>query len=247
MELTEYEKMRDVQGQHWWWLGRERLLKKLMDKYLPEQRKGFRIADVGSGFGANIPLLAKYGNVYALETDDNCLEHIKQTQANAVVVKWASPDELDMRFNVMLLADVLEHIEDDEVAMQWIANHLLPGGVAFITVPAHMFLWSEMDDVVHHFRRYSRQRLLDIVGNKLDVQMISFYNMILYPVKVFFVAITKGLRAFFPEKPKRSYNDIPNQLVNAVFKSVMYMEASLIEKINMPMGVSLAMVLRRGQ
>ena len=244
MELTEYELMRDVQSQHWWWLGRKRLLRTLMDKYLPVQRSGFRVADVGSGFGANIPLLAEYGSVYALETDDVCLNHIRQTQPDAVAIKWMSPEVLDMKFDVMLIADVLEHIEDDGVAMQWIADHLLPGGYAFITVPAHMHLWSEMDDVVHHFRRYSKQRLLEVVGNKAEIQTVSFYNAILYPVKLLFVALTKGLRMFMPNKPKKSYNDVPRTFVNTLFKMIMYAEALIIRRVNLPMGVSLVMVIR---
>ena len=247
MELTEYELMRDVQSQHWWWLGRQRLLRTLMDKYLPVQPSGYRVADVGSGFGANIPLLAEYGSVYALETDDVCLNHIRQTQPDAVSIKWASPEVLDMKFDVMLLADVLEHIEDDCAATQWIADHLLPGGYAFITVPAHMHLWSEMDDVVHHFRRYSKRRLLEVVGNEFEILKVSFYNAFLYPVKLLFVALTKGLRIFVPNKPKKSYNDVPPPFVNTIFKIIMYAEALIIRKVKLPMGVSLLIVLRKSK
>jgi SAM-dependent methyltransferase len=245
MQENEYELMRDVQGQHWWWLGREQLLRHVMNKYLVGDRHNYIVADVGSGFGANIPLLSGYGTVYALETDNECLSHISSTEPNAVPIKWQSPEPVDLKFDVMLLADVLEHIEDDYAAMQWISDHLKPGGFAFITVPAHTHLWSEMDDVVHHFRRYSKQALLNSVGSKLTIEKLSFYNAFLYPVKVLFVLITKALRIFSPTKPKQSYNDLPPPIINSLFKIIMCVEAWVIRYINLPFGVSLVMVVKK--
>lgn len=245
MELTEYELMRDVQSRHWWWLGREKLLKTMIDKYIVENKGILTIADIGSGFGANIPFLSEYGNVVALEADDECINHIKQTYSNTVAVKWMSPKPIDMKFDLMLMADVLEHIEDDKSAMSWIADHLLPGGYAIITVPAHMHLWSEMDDVVHHYRRYSKQALIDVVDKRLEIKTLSFYNAILYPVKVLFVAITRGLRYFSPKKPKRSYNDVPPTFINSLFKIIMFLESLIIPKIPLPFGVSQIMVVKK--
>lgn len=124
-------------------------------------------------------------------------------------------------------------------------GHLNPGGLAFITVPAHMLLWSEMDEVVHHFRRYSRKALVDAVSPKLAIEKLSFYNAILYPVKMLFVLITKGLRAAAPRKEKKSYNDLPPSIVNGIFKRIMFVEAAIIRRFNFPFGVSLVMVVRK--
>lgn len=245
MQVNEYELMRDVQCQNWWWLGREKLLRDIMNKYLVGNRLNYMVADVGSGFGANISLLSNYGTVYALETDDVCLSYIAATEPKAVLIKWKSPEPIEYKFDVMLAADVLEDIDDDHAAMRWISEHLKPGGFAFITVPAHMHLWSEMDDVVHHYRRYSKQLLLDTVGSKLTIKKISFYNAALYPVKVLFVLITKLLRIASPAKPKKSYNDLPPTLINSIFKIIMTVEAKLIRYVNLSFGVSLVMVVKK--
>lgn len=245
MQINEYELMRDVQDRHWWWNGREKLLQRLMDKYLTKRRSDYKIADIGSGFGANISLLSKYGTVYALEMDGDGLKYISETQEKAIPVKWQSPEPLDIKFDMMLMADVLEHIEDDYAALQWISDHLKPGGLAFITVPAHKYFWSEMDEVVHHFRRYSKSALIDVVGSELTIEKISFYNAILFPVKLLFVGLTKSLRLFSPGKPKKSYNSLPPSFVNYVFKLIMYIEAKLICYLNLPFGVSLVMVLKK--
>jgi len=54
-----------------------------------------------------------------------------------------------------MMADVLEHIPNDFEAVQWMIDDLNPGGYVIITVPTHQFLWTEMDEVVHHYCRYS--------------------------------------------------------------------------------------------
>ena len=125
------------------------------------------------------------------------------------------------------------------------ADHLKPDGVAFVTVPAHRHLWSEMDDAVHHFRRYSKNQLANTIDSRLTIEKISFYNLILYPVKVVFVAITSLLRRSRPAKPKKSYNELPPLVVNAVFKFVMYVEARVLRYVSLSFGVSLILVLKK--
>jgi len=245
MQINEYELMRKVQGRHWWWRGREKLLLEIMNNFLACGCIDYTIADLGSGFGANISLLSNFGTVYALETDDECLSYIASTEPNAIPIKWKSPEPLDYKFDVILLADVLEHIEDDCAAMMWIFEHLKPGGFVFVTVPAHMYLWSEMDDVVHHYRRYSKKSLLSTVGPKLVIKKISFYNAALYPVKVAFVLLTGLLRLASPDTPKKSYNELPPSIINLIFKIIMTIEAKFIRYFNLPFGVSLVMVVKK--
>jgi 2-polyprenyl-3-methyl-5-hydroxy-6-metoxy-1,4-benzoquinol methylase len=56
--------------------------------------------------------------------------------------------------------DVLEHTPDDRAVVDGFHRLLKPGGVAVVTVPASMALWSDWDEVLHHFRRYSRAQLV---------------------------------------------------------------------------------------
>lgn len=60
------------------------------------------------------------------------------------------------RFELVLLLDVLEHLEDDSGFLTRIVrDHLVPGGRVVATVPAHQWLFSEHDRFLKHFRRYS--------------------------------------------------------------------------------------------
>jgi SAM-dependent methyltransferase len=247
MDDVEFKLIEKVQDRHWWWIGRRRIIERLIRKYCGESGQ-LSIADVGSGFGANIPLLKQFGRVTALEHSVEAVAKLNQTWASddAVhAVQWTSPDPVDDRFDVILLADVLEHIENDDEAAAWIADHLAPGGHAILTVPAHMHLWTEMDEVVHHYRRYSRRSLSRLFEHRLTIRRLSFYNLILYPIKVAFVGFTTLRRSFRPDSRKRSFNDLPPAPINEVFKWTLFWEAALIERFSLPFGISLVIVARR--
>jgi len=53
------------------------------------------------------------------------------------------------------LFDVIEHIEDDGGFIARLRTLLTPGGLVYVTVPAHQRLWSATDVDAGHFRRYS--------------------------------------------------------------------------------------------
>ena len=58
-------------------------------------------------------------------------------------------------YSLLSLFDVLEHIDDDEGTLVHLREVLEPGGILVLTVPAHPFLFDEMDEIAHHRRRYT--------------------------------------------------------------------------------------------
>ncbi len=246
MEKSIYELVDQVQETHWWWLGRQRIIKNVIEHYC-NLDKPLNIADVGSGYGANIPLLENYGPITALEMHQEALDKIKAKWPTDKVkaVQWKSPEPSSDRFDLMLLADVLEHIPDDKEAVDWMWNHLKPGGKVVITVPAHQFLWTEMDDVCHHFRRYSRPQLAKLFSDRFEINYCSYYNTTLFPVKLAFVALANTLRKILPKRPKQSYSDEPTKLINIIFRTILYLEAKIMPKVELPYGCSLIILATR--
>jgi SAM-dependent methyltransferase len=57
------------------------------------------------------------------------------------------------------LFDVIEHIDDDTSFLKTLHDHLLDGGMAYATVPAYQWLWSDEDETAGHFRRYTTDSL----------------------------------------------------------------------------------------
>ncbi len=245
MRANEYELVRQVQAQHWWWLGREKVVKTVIEKFLDLSTK-LNVADVGCGFGANISMLRQYGDVTGLELNDKAIENVNERWGNSVqTFAWKSPDPVPMRFNFMLLADVLEHIPDHEGAVGWIFNHLEDNGHVLITVPAHQFLWTQMDDVLDHHRRYTMTTLLALFDDRFEIVYASYYNMFLFPVKVMFMLFDRLKTFLFPKVEKRSYNDMPPRFINSIFKNILKSESLIVQRGKIPFGVGLVCLARR--
>jgi|TARA_B100001964_G_scaffold38540_1_gene41904 SAM-dependent methyltransferase len=82
------------------------------------------------------------------------------------------------------LFDVLEHVKDDVAVLKQIHHCLTEDGKLFLTVPAHNVLWSAVDEVSGHYRRYNRSQLQDLF-NKTGFQIISFtyfFSFLIFPV-----------------------------------------------------------------
>jgi SAM-dependent methyltransferase len=65
----------------------------------------------------------------------------------------------DETYDTVILVNVLEHIEDDTQALENLRRVLKPGGHLLLFVPALKFLYSDLDALVGHYRRYQRPSL----------------------------------------------------------------------------------------
>ena len=65
------------------------------------------------------------------------------------------------RFDIVVLLDVIEHVENDMDFLQAnVQPKLVEGGMVLVSVPAHPSLYSEHDEFLGHYRRYTRRQLL---------------------------------------------------------------------------------------
>ncbi len=84
--------------------------------------------------------------------------------------------------DVVILLNVLEHIDDDKAAVQQIYRILKPGGIAIIEVPAGPHLYDIYDKMLLHRRRYTLSGLLDLVHKTgFDVLKQSHLGFFVYP------------------------------------------------------------------
>jgi SAM-dependent methyltransferase len=67
-------------------------------------------------------------------------------------------------YDVVVMVNVLEHIENDQAALNDMHRLLRPGGRLLLFVPALRFLYSEFDRRVGHYRRYHLDELSGRVG-----------------------------------------------------------------------------------
>lgn len=81
------------------------------------------------------------------------------------------------RFDTVIGLNVIEHVENDAKALNFIYDSLKVGGRALILVPAHQFLYNSIDRKVGHFRRYSMKSFAELVTKtKFNTDDLYFYN-----------------------------------------------------------------------
>lgn len=73
------------------------------------------------------------------------------------------------------LFDVVEHIRDDGPFMEHHASLLAPGGMLYLTVPCHGWLWSGADAAAGHFRRHTFESLRALITPHMDILYMSYF------------------------------------------------------------------------
>ena len=135
---------------------------------------------------------------------------------------------------------MLANVPDDLASLRAIHRRLKPGGALLLTVPANPWMWSAHDAAHHHFRRYTKKQLQELfLRSGLEVQLLSYFNTLLYPLVAAARLVGKITR-------KGSADDkLPGDVTNAALERIFRLEAGLIGRVPMPFGVSLIAVVRR--
>lgn len=84
--------------------------------------------------------------------------------------------------DIVVMHDVLEHIEDHRAAVASIASMLAPRGIAIISVPALQSLWGLHDEQLGHVRRYRRHTLREVLSPPLKVERMRYFGFAFIPV-----------------------------------------------------------------
>ena len=242
MDSLVYNEHIENEETHWWFVSRRAITKHLLNHIkLPKNAK---ILDLGCGSGGNLPVLAGYGEVFGCEMNDTVREHsIKRNIATVAYGKL--PDEIpfaDQKFDLIAMFDVLEHIKDDRAVLSAVHGRLSSDGILLITVPAFQFLFSRHDKLHHHFRRYSKSELKEIVQTAgFKIERLNYWNFFLFPVTIF----ARILDLFVSSDKPAIGSKIPSAPINKFLTKLASAERYLVPSVPLPFGVSLILVARK--
>ena len=151
---------------HWWFVGRRKIIESFIErvclalKSKVPVREAPHILDVGCGTGANLEMLAQFGNAEGVDVSAEALEFCRARGLRQV--KQGAAEALpygDHSFDLVTGLDVVEHLDDDVAGLKEMRRVLRDGGRAVLFVPAFMFLWGVQDDISHHRRRYTVKKV----------------------------------------------------------------------------------------
>lgn len=235
MDRIVYDRMAAHDSTHWWYRARREILGDYLARYgnLPKQA---RLLEIGCGTGHNLPMLARFGDVDAIEIDP-AARAIASERLGKPVGDAPLPDLPGVprgAYDLIAVLDVVEHIDDDVGALAAMRDCLAPGGKILIAVPAHQWMWSAHDVVNHHKRRYSKRSLRAAIGKAgLVPTRFGYFNSLLFPLAA--AARVAGRLTGRDD----SDDSPPPAPVNALFETIFGLERHLVGRVPMPPGVSI--------
>jgi SAM-dependent methyltransferase len=160
-------------------------------------RSAAQVGEVGCGNGLVLSHLAKAYQKAAdgFELNLHSLHLCPKLPGNLYIydIFQRHPNFVD-RYDVLLLMDVLEHIENEVEFLQAVQAHLKPGGWLIIGVPMRPHLYSSYDRAAGHVRRYSVQNLRSVVAQAgFKVTKIAHWGQVYIPILMLRQWLMRGL------------------------------------------------------
>ena len=244
MDKEFYLQYAAVEDRHWWFVGRRQIVEQVIRQLnLP---KNAQILEAGCGTGGNLTMLARYGQISAMELDETACQLANERRVTTVKL-GSLPDEIPFtsQYDLIVILDVLEHLDDDLAALQALSNRLNPKGWLLITVPAYQFLWSYHDEVNHHKRRYTLKNLKRVVRQAgYTIRYGSYFNTWLFPL-VAGVRLLKNLLKMDHHTAGSSDLVLPGKITNKFLTFLFASERYLINRVSLPFGVSVVLLAQK--
>jgi glycosyltransferase involved in cell wall biosynthesis len=130
---------------------------------------GDRVLEVGAGTGNMSVHLMPRSVYWATDVNSHYLDYLVTLRATRPYMRVAHTDAMDagtfptgQSFDTVVCLNVVEHVQNDLGALQNVWNALSDGGRAIILVPCGPSLYGTLDEVLGHFRRYTREQLVGV-------------------------------------------------------------------------------------
>ena len=175
MDLKEREALGDSADAHWYYQSKARMLAAHLDGPVRH------VLDVGAGLGWFSRWMLENGHALSATCVDPGYGADRDEEVNGRPLRFrrsVGPTDADL----VLMMDVLEHVDDDAGLVAEYAGLVAPGTPIFVTVPAFEFMWSAHDDFLDHRRRYTVPRLrAALAAGGATPERLHYYFASIFP------------------------------------------------------------------
>ena len=180
-----YDILAETEPRHFWFGTRNKLILATMRAALGPLA-GRTVLDVGCGTGFVTSALERAGmRAVGIDMHEVGLRFARPRMRGPLLCATATTLPFKDQFDVAMLCDVIEHCPDDVVVLRDTGRAIRPGGSVVVTVPAHQALWTSVDDISGHKRRYDAAMLRAAIERAgLHVRLVRYFNALLLPIQV---------------------------------------------------------------
>jgi 2-polyprenyl-3-methyl-5-hydroxy-6-metoxy-1,4-benzoquinol methylase len=224
---------------HFWMKWRFLVFEKLLGQIGISMNEHLRVLEIGCGTGIFLRQMEQKtgwkidgADVNIKAMDVSVAERSRLLFYNVMEER----EEFRKFYDIVVLMDVLEHIEKPSEFLKACFSHLRPGGVFIINIPAVQGMYSVYDEVMGHLRRYDRERLLRELEVITSSKIITVYwGLTLLPL-LFLRKLLISKNASKDDIVRKGFQP-PGRFSHAILKSLMRLELLLLKKP--PVGTSL--------
>ncbi len=157
MDLKEEEILGNKIYEHWYYVSKGRAMRSFLGDI-----KSDEVLDVGAGSGIFSRQLLDNDICQSAVCVDPNYEVDMEELHNGKKIKFAKKIDKTTQ-KLVLMMDVLEHVEDDVALLKNYADSMVDDAVVLITVPAFQFMWSGHDVFLEHYRRYNIKEIEQVI------------------------------------------------------------------------------------
>jgi trans-aconitate methyltransferase len=198
MDLVEVEKRDKTAGspaRHPWELARLEVVNKLLQGHI-SNTENYTVLDIGCG---DIFFIMGLSEIYPktrfvavdIAFTDAMIEKYKNQAAGKNILLFKSLEEAKAQLkdpvNMVLLLDVVEHIDDHIGFLKMLNAHpaIDQNTRIMITVPAYQSLFCSHDHFLGHFRRYNNSTLLETIQTTgFEKLKVGYFFSVLLPPRI---------------------------------------------------------------
>lgn len=246
MDSQYFREYYSLERNHWWFTARSLILEGQIIKITKGHK--IRILNVGIATGSTTEMLSKYGSVTSVEYDSECCKFLRSELGIEVIEGSITALPFDNEnFDLVCAFDVIEHVEEDRLAVNELKRVCKKNGNVFCTVPAYHFLWSQHDDVNHHIRRYTSINFSKLFSDNGMIEFKSYFNCLLFFPLAIFRIIMKILPFGFLRKGAGSDFTIvgSNHFAFLLFRILAFERYFLNRKFKFPFGISYMLLWKK--
>ena len=233
MDAEYAQRYSELYEKHWWWRARGRVILAALRR-MHSLRGGSSILDVGCGNGLFFDRLSEFGEVEGVEIDASLVSDERDRCGHIHIGPFDETFRPGKHYSLILMLDVLEHVPDAAGFLRYAVQLLERNGTILATVPAFNLLWTNHDDLNHHFTRYTKGsfgKLAQQAGFRVDACKYFFHWVV--PVKLA-VRLAETVLRQPPASPS-----LPPRAINRCLYLLSRIEHMTLGTLPIPFGSSL--------
>jgi hypothetical protein len=233
MDVIEGVILGESANTHWYYVSKGKAIEYFLNRFSAKS-----VLDVGAGSGIFSKRLLSKPIAASARCVDTAYEFDEKLEIhhgkNLRFVKEAH----DIDESLILMIDILEHIEDDIGFLKAYVDRIPAGSYMLIAVPAFSFLWSGHDVFLGHKRRYTLSGLESLVKNAgLEALQGRYFFGLLFPL---IALIRLRNRRLLKQGKLVAKSDLskPNNYINRLLIALHILELKILFPINRAAGLT---------